>query len=150
MKRYLLDTNVLLKCLQNKAFKDKLQAELQLFSSFNQAIISIVSIGELKSLAMRNNWGERKIEIMLSFLQNFILIGINAVDITDKYAEIEAYSQGRHPLFIQPLSARNMGKNDLWIAATTTITKATLLTLDKDFEHLSDYFFEIIYPSELK
>ena len=29
-----------------------------------------------------------------------------------------------------------MGKNDLWIAATAKATGATLLTTDKDFDHL--------------
>ena len=34
------------------------------------------------------------------------------------------------------MSARNMGKNDLWIAASAMELKATLLTTDKDFDHL--------------
>ena len=29
-----------------------------------------------------------------------------------------------------------MGKNDLWIAATASAATATLLTTDKDFNHL--------------
>lgn len=30
-----------------------------------------------------------------------------------------------------------MGKNDVWIAATTKVAGATLLTTDNDFDHLS-------------
>ena len=33
-----------------------------------------------------------------------------------------------------------MGKNDLWIAATAMATGATLLTTDKDFDHLDPTF----------
>lgn len=41
------------------------------------------------------------------------------------------------------MSARNMGKNDLWIAASAIVLKATLLTTDKDFDHLSPSFINI-------
>ena len=33
-----------------------------------------------------------------------------------------------------------MGKNDLWIAATASVFDLTLLTMDKDFEHLNKEF----------
>ena len=35
-----------------------------------------------------------------------------------------------------------MGKNDLWIAATAFVTKATLLTTDKDFDHMHPAFLQ--------
>lgn len=34
-------------------------------------------------------------------------------------------------------SGRAMGKNDRWIAATAAATGATLLTTDRDFDHLT-------------
>jgi len=34
-------------------------------------------------------------------------------------------------------AGRVLGKNDLWIAATARTTGATLLTTDKDFDHLA-------------
>jgi tRNA(fMet)-specific endonuclease VapC len=43
------------------------------------------------------------------------------------------------------ITARNMGKNDLWIAASAHATKATLLTTGKDFFHLKNMFIEIQY-----
>jgi len=42
------------------------------------------------------------------------------------------------------MSARNMGKNDIWIAATTYLLEATLITLDKDFLHLDEVFFKVM------
>ena len=54
-------------------------------------------------------------------------------------AQLDAYSQGK--LSMRPLpagmSARNMGKNDLWIAATALYFDVELHTTDKDFDHLS-------------
>ncbi len=41
------------------------------------------------------------------------------------------------------MSARNMGKNDIWIAATASVLDATLLTTDKDFNHLDGEFFQV-------
>ena len=64
-----------------------------------------------------------------------------------KYAEIDAYSQGKLQGKPLPLgvSARNMGKNDLWIAATTHKAKAELITTDKDFLHLDNVFFKVYF-----
>jgi tRNA(fMet)-specific endonuclease VapC len=42
------------------------------------------------------------------------------------------------------LTARNMGKNDLWIAATGSVLKATLLTMDEDFNHLNKIFLDVV------
>jgi len=35
-----------------------------------------------------------------------------------------------------PGGARTIGQNDLWIAAAAKATGATLLTTDRDFDHL--------------
>jgi predicted nucleic acid-binding protein len=43
------------------------------------------------------------------------------------------------------MTARNMGKNDLWIAATASVQSATLITTDKDFDHLNGVFLPVIY-----
>ncbi len=40
-------------------------------------------------------------------------------------------------------TSRNMGKNDLWIAATTYIMKGVLVTNDPDFNHLAPDFFQL-------
>jgi len=39
-------------------------------------------------------------------------------------------------------TSRNMGKNDLWIAATAHVSNAILLTTDRDFDHLNGVYFE--------
>lgn len=39
-----------------------------------------------------------------------------------------------------------MGKNDLWIAATTVAVEGKLVTFDRDFEHLHQDWFEVVTP----
>ena len=64
----------------------------------------------------------------------------------DAYVNIDAFSQGKTPAPNgQPLnnSSRNMGKNDLWIAATAYAMNAELLTTDGDFDHLYTSYFTV-------
>ncbi|WP_162996638.1 type II toxin-antitoxin system VapC family toxin [Mucilaginibacter celer] len=44
-----------------------------------------------------------------------------------------------------------MGKNDLWIASTAALLGLTLVTTDKDFDHLHQIFMEVkrIAPEDL-
>jgi tRNA(fMet)-specific endonuclease VapC len=60
--------------------------------------------------------------------------------------EIDVYSQGRNPKLKLPgpnKSARNMGKNDLWIAATASPFNLRLITTDGDSEHLAPHFLRL-------
>jgi predicted nucleic acid-binding protein len=41
-------------------------------------------------------------------------------------------------------SARKMGKNDLWIAATAYSINGTLMTTDGDFDHLNGTLLDVI------
>jgi len=61
--------------------------------------------------------------------------------------EIDSFSQEKNRTFLLPqgMSARNMGKNDIWIAATTYALDAKLITTDKDFSHLHQVFFDILF-----
>jgi len=64
--------------------------------------------------------------------------------IIDAYVEIDTFSQGKHETKQLKLSARNMGKNDLWIAATALATSSKLMTTDKDFLHLDKAYFDLV------
>jgi len=144
--RYVLDTNILLMYLRNveSPALQELNVKYNPLGAGNSPIICIVSVGELKALALKNNWGEKRILEMEAFLELFIIADINADDVLDMYAEIDAFSQNKsknNPLI--GLSARNMGKNDLWIAAIAAVTDATLITADNDFEHLHNIYFKV-------
>ncbi len=77
---------------------------------------------------------------LTALLSKLIIADINVEDIITRYAEIDAYSQGKLSGRSLNDSARNMGKNDLWIAATASVLKAILLTTDGDFNHLNNEF----------
>ena len=68
---------------------------------------------------------------------------IKLPEIIKCYAEIDAFSQNKLPENPLGISARNMGKNDLWIAATASVLGAKLLTADADFEHLQGVFLDL-------
>ena len=142
---FVLDTNILVYFVRSDEYIRQLDSQFSLFSSDNAAFISIVSVGEIRSLAYQFGWGESKLKRMSYFLQALRPFPIEGDDITAAYADIDAFSNGVHPMMPLPpkTSARNMGKNDLWIASTTKLFNATLLTTDDDFLHLSPQFFKM-------
>ena len=103
-----------------------------------RTVLSVIVAGELEAFALKADWGYQKVSVMRAILERFGLI-----DITERLlpacARIDAYSQGKLKLEPLPpgLSARNMGKNDLWIAATALYFELELHTTDKDFDHLA-------------
>lgn len=94
---------------------------------------------------MKNKWGKKKIDRIFKFLEDFVVTDINSEAVIKAYGEIDAYSQGK--LAHKPLgnSSRNMGKNDLWIAATGHVTDAKLITSDQDFVHLRGAYIDLAF-----
>lgn len=41
------------------------------------------------------------------------------------------------------MTSRNMGKNDLWIAATASVLHLKFFTTDRDFDHLAHDFIDL-------
>jgi len=111
---YFLDTNILLIYLRDNERSRQVESELNLLSKENNLI------------------------------QDFLIADINTEDIIERYAEIDAFSQGK--LKDKPIkfSSRNMGKNDLWIAATSSVYQVDLITTDNDFDHLNDVYLNLI------
>jgi predicted nucleic acid-binding protein len=144
---YILDTNVLVHTLRNSTTFQVIEQNYAPYNSSNAALISTVSIGELYSLAKRNRWGINLLQKLQHLLANVQPIAVEGMDLMDAYSDIDAFSQGKHPSLRLGRSALNMGKNDLWIAATATVFQATLLTTDQDFNHLNNLFFKIEYIS---
>lgn len=142
--RYVLDTNILLHYMRESALSVRIDEQYNpLDSTLHDAILSVVSVGEIKALAKINHWGKKKMEKLDLLLDELLITDINSEDLLERYAEIDAFSHGK--LADRPLgmSARKMGKNDLWIAATTSVLNASLLTTDLDFNHLNDAFLDL-------
>ena len=148
MNRFILDTNIVLAYFQNKEnIVDEIESIFPLFTDENITAISIVTVGELYSLALQRQWGRAKIDKLTELIKELVIVDINADDIIERCAIIDAYSQGKmkkKPL-ANGMSSRNMGKNDLWIATTASITKSTLITTDFDFNHLKKIYLSLFY-----
>lgn len=139
MRRFILDTNICLAYVRGHASYQVVEKELNLQAEGTITLISVVTKGELLSLGIQNGWGIKKMKTLQSLLKKIYTIDINEKDqsLMQAYAEIDAYSQGNLQGKPLGLSARNMGKNDLWIAASAYISKSELVTTDGDFDHLS-------------
>ncbi len=142
---YLLDTNILLAYARQSKLVNYINEKFRPFSLGNSAITPVVCPGEVRAIALRNKWGKRRLAELPILFDQFVIADINVEDIITRYAEIDAYSQGKLAGRSLNDSARNMGKNDLWrsavaIAATGSVLKATLLTTDGDFNHLTNGF----------
>lgn len=103
-----------------------------------ERFISIITVGELKAFAIKSKWGAEKRLRLNKYLQTLQVLDIDE-KISDIYAEIDAFSQGLHPEKKLTISSRNMGKNDLWIAATAYFFDIPLQTTDNDFDHLTEF-----------
>lgn len=136
MRKFVLDTNILLAYVRQSPQYLEAEKQLSLTSEDVQLIVSVVTIGEIQVLAQRNGWGEKKVEQLNALLeQAFFVVDVSfgAPELLDAYVEIDCFSKGR-----------SMGKNDLWIAATAKVTDATLVTTDGDFDHLGNAYFPLV------
>lgn len=147
---YLLDTNILLFYLRDPNTKEYIEHQYNPFGAANNPIISIVTVGEIKSIALQNQWGGKRLRAVEELLGKGIIADIKYTPILEKYAEIDAFSQGKIKEKPLGISARNMGKNDLWIAATAAVADARLLTADHDFDHLNAIYLEVIKIERVK
>ena len=144
--RYLLDTNIILLRVRNNSYVKQFIVGQELFRQ-NDAIISVVSLGECLSIMGQNKWGIKKKVQFYQAISHMGIIPVKQQDLVQAYADIDQYSQGK--LASVDFTPRNMGKNDLWIAATAYVTNATLVTTDKDFDHLNERFIKVIYLDPL-
>lgn len=142
---YLLDTNIVLIYGRASSLSSKIEEQYQLFNGNHNLFISVVTIGELNSLMKQLSYGENRKNRINKIVEDLVKLDIHYQEIIDQYGSIDAYSQGKLKDKPSNFSSRNMGKNDLWIAATANVYDLTLITTDKDFEHLKDDFLKLEY-----
>lgn len=126
------DTNILVHYIRRSALYQHIEATYALTQT-PPPLLSIVSQGEILSLAAQFGWGQGKRQQVLQLLGRCVTINLDYVGLVEAYAEMDAYS-----LRI----GRSIGDNDLWIAATARVTGALLLTTDKDFDHLHPAYLQ--------
>ena len=140
---FLLDTNVLIQMVRGK--KTYFVERFSLDDPSNISVISLVTSADVLSFSMQYRWGEKRWQDAQKLILEFPPTDINDPNIIKRYAEIDTFSKGK--LLSRPLigSSRTMGKNDLWIAATASVINATLITTDKDFDHLDPHFLKVAF-----
>lgn len=144
------DTNIILSIA-----RDSSDGRLLKFLNPNDALIyvSFVNIAEAQSIAYQNGWGYSKMQILEEFFSNVRIINVGEL-LLPTYIGIDAYSQRNHPEYEHyPFQTpRNMGKNDLWIAATASLLNLKLITTDGDFDHLDKVFLALtkFLPSDIQ
>lgn len=147
MEKILFDTNILIHLVRGNDIAKKIKTLIDSLSD-PQLFISVVSLGEVESLVVQWDWPTPKVVKLKELIRKFICIDIehnNELQIQN-YVSIDAFSQGKKAApggSLLKSSSRNMGKNDLWIAATAFALEATLYTMDNDFDHLHEVFFMI-------
>ncbi len=57
----------------------------------NSPVIIVVSIGEMRPIALQNNWQKKKLKSLDALMQQFLVADINVESIIDKYAEIDDF-----------------------------------------------------------
>jgi len=142
---YLLDTNILLIYSRNSDVAKRLQASYKLFGKENNLSVSIVTIGELDALIKKFNIGKKRQKVINDMLSDIAVLKLTNKKIIQKYGDIDSFSQGKLNNKKSKFSARNMGKNDIWIASTASVYDLTLVTTDKDFNHLDGEYINLEY-----
>jgi len=99
-------------------------------------VLSIVTVGEILSLAEQLNWGAVRRQRAETFISRCQVYSLDYPGIIPAYIELDNESRRL---------GRRMGDNDLWIAATVRTIGATLLTTDKDFDHLHPLFLQRVW-----
>jgi tRNA(fMet)-specific endonuclease VapC len=147
MHKFLLDTGILLGYLRGAGYAAYVDKIYSPFDPSNITFTSIVTLGEIRSLALQLSWGEARQKRLEEILKIVPVVDINHDEIIGRYAEIDAFSLNKLSMKKLPkgASARQMSKNDLWISSTASVLKTPLITIDKDFDHLHGIFLDVIF-----
>jgi tRNA(fMet)-specific endonuclease VapC len=129
-QNYVLDTSALLSLIRGKELGQQIDSAFGLRAFFHRHVISIVTHGELYAMANRNNWSQDKRNVLAHALNELVTVNIDNKPLVEAYVQVEASCRNVAG------GERNMGHNDMWIAATSMVTGLPLITTDKDFQHL--------------
>jgi tRNA(fMet)-specific endonuclease VapC len=84
-------------------------------------------VGELLAFANANHWGEKRKAMLTERLKNSLIVPISHPGVHQRWADTHTKLQG---------AGVSVGHNDIWIAATASVTGLTVLSTDKDFAKL--------------
>lgn len=151
--KYVLDTNVLIHLLRNSPTWLYIQEEYNPFGDENETFLSFATVAEVLSIAKQIGWGQAKLAQLATLFEELEVITLTGTPedhLLQAYVDIDSYSQGKGDIPLpEGVSARNMGKHDIWIAATAFALDASLISTDKDFQHLNGVFLDFLYVEKV-
>lgn len=130
----LLDTAILIQLVRANRAGQRMDRELELSGRTDRPLVSVVTVGEVRSFARKLGWGDAKRRRLDDLIRQLVIVDIRDDAVLHRYAEIDHFSQKE----VKP--ARPLGQNDMWIAACSSVYDAHLITSDKDFDHLAPRF----------
>jgi tRNA(fMet)-specific endonuclease VapC len=142
MLNVLYDTNILIKIVRDKSTTERVRKIVNPHNGLEYT--SLINKAEILSIAMQNNWGTTRRNRLEKLFDEIVVVDISDESILNGYINIDAFSQGKYLTLKLKGSAKNMGKNDIWIAATASVFQFVLITTDKDFDHLDGVFLNRI------
>lgn len=116
MAKYLLDTSILVHYVRGgSAIAEFIDSQYHPSELPNYSVVSVVSLGEMYSLAYRLKWEAQKQETLKKLLNSIPAVDINHSAILNGFAELDAYRFGKHPTKPLPQgeSSKAIGDNDL-------------------------------------
>ena len=141
--KYLWDTNILLNRIRKSSHYYKWNDKFHFKENGNEVLLSVINLGEIESIALQRSWGVERMLFLKQILKEVQIINLND-EVIQTYAQIDAFSQNKLPELPLNNSARNMGKNDIWLAATAHVHNLKFVTTDKDFDHLKGVFIDLL------
>ena len=146
MALYVLDTGILLGYARAAPFAEFVETRYAPTKTPNAACVCVVSLGEIRCFPIRGKCSDKKRENLETVLRQTPVADIHHRSVLDRYAEIATYCQGANPQKPLPngVSAHALRDNDLWIAATASVVRATLITTDKNFLFLDNVFLNVV------
>lgn len=144
MRKFVLDTSILLHYVRQSKLAQEVERELNLLSKDAIPMIASVSIGEMEGFVQRQQWGQPKINRLKKLVEKTIVIDIAGADdqLMNAYATLWNYSKNALPGDKLGKSI-GIGQNDVWIAALAHTAKAALVTTDGDFDHLNEKWITV-------
>ena len=123
------DTNAVVHLFRRNALGNVLRSTYGLSAREWRPLLSAVTVGELRSLALQWGWDPGRMHQLDSLLRAFPVIDVYA----DEHSLCEAYAELD---WAARRAGAKLGKNDLWIAATAKVRNAVVVSADQDFEAL--------------
>ena len=121
---YLLDTGILLHLVRGKTVADNIDGQFQLRTSPFRPLICEVTLGEMEAFARDESWKDARRARLKDLRKELISVDISDYRVIEAYADLSTLARSKGWSIFHD-------KNDLWIAAATRVTGATLLTMDK-------------------